>query len=131
MDIDKYSVENLSQFSNEKLEYRLLHSTPKVYKTKERTKILAMPKQKEHHGQDFFQHNEFRGLFLADHQEALGHKATKYVNAINTNTVSKFNEVGSYVDSMNKRKTQENFYKAQRIKESKIMGSYSNRFGTK
>jgi hypothetical protein len=74
-------------------------STPKEYKSSNRTEILAMPKN-QYHGKDFFQRAEFRGLFLADHQEALGQKAFNYVDQLNSSTVSKFNNISSFKDSI-------------------------------
>ena len=40
--------------------------------------MLAKPKP-EFHGRDFFHRSEFRGLLLADHQEAIGDKAIECV----------------------------------------------------
>jgi hypothetical protein len=51
--------------------------------------ILAMPKT-EYQGKDFFWRSEFRGLILADYQEAIGNKAFKCVEDINKSTVSQF-----------------------------------------
>ena len=44
--------------------------------------MLAMPKE-EHNASDFFQRQEFRGLLLADHQEALGKQAYDAVDHLN------------------------------------------------
>jgi len=57
----------------------MAYVSPKNYKTSMRTEILAMPKT-QYHGKDFFQRGEFRGLFLADHQDAIGDKAFKCVD---------------------------------------------------
>lgn len=64
-----------------------------------------MPKV-EYQGKDFFQRNEFRGLFLADHQEALGKKAFKCVDDLNHSTVNKFNSIASFRDNISNKKTQ-------------------------
>ena len=64
--LDKYAYENDEKFLNQKLDMKTQFSTPKKYKTSNRTEILAMPKA-QYHGKDFFQRQEFRGLFLADH----------------------------------------------------------------
>lgn len=77
--LDKYMLENLPEFTDAKLDIKTQFSSPKVYKTSPRTEILAMPKN-QYHGKDFFQRQEFRGLFLADHQEALGNKAFQCVD---------------------------------------------------
>jgi hypothetical protein len=37
----------------------------------------------EYQSRDFFNKSEFRGLFLADHQEAIGDKALKCVEELN------------------------------------------------
>lgn len=63
---DKYGVEDLSQFSLGKLSMRTQYAQPKSYTSSNRIEILAMPKH-QYHGKDFFQRQEFRGLFLADH----------------------------------------------------------------
>jgi hypothetical protein len=43
---------------------------------------LAKPRP-PFHSRDFFMNKDFRGLFLADHQEAIGEKAFKYVEELN------------------------------------------------
>jgi hypothetical protein len=77
---------------------------PKNYDTSERIKILSMPKP-QYHGKDFFQRQEFRGLFLADHQEAIGEKAFKCVDNLNQETVSKFNTIGTFKDSISQKRS--------------------------
>ena len=52
----------------------------------------------QYHGKDFFQRPEFRGLILADHQEAIGEEAFRCVDSLNQDTVSKFNEIESFRD---------------------------------
>ena len=84
-----------------------------------------MPKQ-QYHGKDFFQRQEFRGLFLADHQEALGQKAFKCVDALNNSTVSQFNSINTFKDSITSRKTQENFYKTNTTLKSFMRTSYKS-----
>ena len=44
------------------------------YPQNKHTDVLSMPKP-EYQGKDFFQRQEFRGLLLADYQEAIGEKA--------------------------------------------------------
>jgi len=48
-----------------------------------------MPKQ-EYPGRDFFQRAEFRGLLLADYQEAIGSKAYAQVEKLNKSSVQQF-----------------------------------------
>lgn len=82
-----------------KLLMRTQFSEPRKYKVSERTEMLAKPKN-EYLGKDFFQHKDFRGLFLADHQEALGPKAFKCVDELNTQTVRKLSEVPSFRETI-------------------------------
>ena len=91
---------------------RTQYSEPRKYKVSERTEMLAKPKN-EYLGKDFFQHKDFRGLFLADHQEALGPKAFKCVDELNTQTVRKLSEVPSFRETIQQRKYIEDYYKSQ------------------
>ena len=52
MDLEKYSLEETALGST-RLEMRSQFTSPKKYKTSERTNILAMPKT-QYHGKDFF-----------------------------------------------------------------------------
>ena len=90
---------------------KTMQSNQKDYKSNERIEILSIPK-KEFNGKDFFARQEFRGLFLADHQEALGKKAFDCVDNLNQKTVNKFNSVESFRESINIRNTMSNFYKS-------------------
>ena len=67
----------------------------------------------EYHGKDFFQRKEFRGLLLADYQEAIGEKAFACVDQLNTHTVSQFSHLRSFKESLGKQKVQEKFYKGE------------------
>ena len=69
-----------------------------------------MPKP-QYHGKDFFQRQEFRGLFLADHQEAIGERAFKCVDTLNQETVSKFNSIDTFKESIQQKKAIQNYYK--------------------
>ena len=53
---------------------RMKFTQPKFYNQSDHLNILAMPKT-EYQWKDFFQRSEFRGLLLADYQEAIGDKA--------------------------------------------------------
>ena len=65
----------------------------------------------EYHGKDFFQRKEFRGLLLADYQEAIGEKAFACVDQLNTNTVSQFSNLKSFREAIGKKKLLEKFYR--------------------
>ena len=79
----------------------------------------------EYHGKDFFQRKEFRGLLLADYQEAIGEKAFACVDQLNTNTVSQFANLKSFRDSLGKKKLQDRFYKGE--DGLNLRGSFSHR----
>ena len=79
----------------------------------------------EYHGKDFFQRKEFRGLLLADYQEAIGEKAFACVDSLNTNTVSQFANLKSFRDSLGKKKLQDRFYKGE--DGLNLRGSFSHR----
>ena len=64
--MDKYNVEDIEEFRSTNMSMRTQYNTLKSYKASERTEILAMPKS-EYQGKDFFQRQDFRGLFIADH----------------------------------------------------------------
>ena len=72
--------------------------------------MLSMPRP-QYHGKDFFQRREFRGLFLADHQEAIGAKAFECVDSLNQDTVTQFNDVETFKDSISQKKMIKQFYK--------------------
>lgn len=60
-------------------------------------------------------------MFLADHQEALGPKAFKCVDELNTQTVRKLSEVPSFRETIQQRKFIEDYYKSQaRVKANKL-----------
>jgi len=97
----------------------LRFSTQKTYKSTNHEKILSMAKP-EYHGKDFFQRSEFRGLLLADYQEAIGDKAFACVDQLNTNTVSQFSNLKSFREALNSKKQQEKFYKTSLVNTSKF-----------
>lgn len=66
----------------------------------------------EYQGKDFFQRSDFRGLLLADYQEAIGEKAFDCVEQLNQNTVSKFSTLKSFRESLSRKKTLDRFYKS-------------------
>ena len=79
----------------------------------------------EYHGKDFFQRKEFRGLLLADYQEAIGEKAFACVDQLNTNTVSQFSNLSSFREAIGKKKLLEKFYR-----EGAMSSKISNRGGS-
>lgn len=88
---------------NDLVSMKTCYVEPKTYKRSPRIDVLAMPKP-QYHGKDFFQRHEFRGLFLADHQEAIGERAFKCVDSLNQETVSKFNDITTFKDSISQKK---------------------------
>ena len=86
--------------------------------------VLSMAKP-EYHGKDFFQRKEFRGLLLADYQEAIGEKAFACVDQLNTNTVSQFSNLNSFREAIGKKKLLEKFYR-----EGAMNSKISNRGGS-
>jgi hypothetical protein len=86
------------------------HTHKKNYSTSERIEILSKPKI-QYHGKDFFNRQDFRGLFLADHQEAIGDAAFKCVDKINSETVSQFNQIPLFRDSIQQKQEIHSFYK--------------------
>ena len=88
----------------------LKFNNPKKYPSNVHQDMLALSKQ-DYHGKDFFQRNEFRGLLLADYQEAIGEKAFQCVDQLNTNTVSQFSDLKSFKEALSKRKLLDKFYK--------------------
>lgn len=102
---------------------------PKVYNRTERIDMLAKPKP-QYHGKDFFQRPEFRGLFLADHQEAIGEKAFKCVDSLNMDTVSQFNSIGSFKESISQKKAMQSYYKSNTHVKGFIKNTYKNKAQT-
>lgn len=75
-----------NQQRNENFQFKFI--SPKGPKMEnQRDFILALPKP-EYQGKDFFWRSEFRGLILADYQEAVGSRAFTCVEEINKSTVN-------------------------------------------
>jgi len=51
--LDKYAYDKNNSFIDSRIDMKTQYSTPKTYKTSNRTEILAMPKT-QYHGKDFF-----------------------------------------------------------------------------
>lgn len=64
----------------------------------------------QYHGKDFFHRPQFRGLFLSDHQEAIGEEAFRCVDSLNAETVSKFNDIESFREEITAKKIQQAYY---------------------
>ena len=76
------------------------------------------------HSRDFFMNKDFRGLFLADHQEAIGDKAFECVDELNKTVLTKFKGLPGFNDALQKRKEISTFYKEDlipRIKAEKAL----------
>ena len=58
-----------------------------------------MPKP-EYQGNDFFQRSDFRGLLLADYQDAIGQKALDSVEDLNRTTLSQFQQLKQFKDAL-------------------------------
>jgi len=84
----------------------------------------------QYHGKDFFQRKEFRGLFLADHQEAIGEKAFRCVDSLNKETVSQFNSISTFKDSISQKKAVTKFYKDNTIVKPFINNTFKNKPNT-
>lgn len=91
--------------------------------------MLAKPRP-QYHGKDFFQRKEFRGLFLADHQEAIGERAFKCVDSLNQETVTQFNQVETFKDSISQKKEVSNFYKTNTYVKPFIKETYKTKAQT-
>jgi hypothetical protein len=84
----------------------------KDYPVTERIEMLAKPRP-VYHGTDFFHRRDFRGLFLADNQEAIGADAFKCVDKINTDTVSLFNTIKAFKDDIGLKNEVKSYYRTR------------------
>jgi hypothetical protein len=67
---------------------------------------------------------DFRGLFLADHKEAIGDKAFQCVDELNRTVLTKFKALQGFNNALSKRKKISTFYKMDlipRIQAEKAM----------
>jgi hypothetical protein len=67
-------------------------------------------KKTEFHTRDFFMKSDFRGLFLADHQEAIGEKAFQCVEELNKKVLTKFKTLNTFNVELSQRKAIKSFY---------------------
>lgn len=65
----------------------------------------------EYQGRDFFQRSDFRGLLLADYQDAIGDKALDAVDDLNKTTVSQFSNLKSFKDALAQKTKVDSYYK--------------------
>lgn len=77
-----------------------------------RLEMLAKPRPL-YHGTDFFHRPDFRGLFLADNQEAIGADAFKCVDKINMDTISLFNNIKAFKDDIHLKNEVKSFYRSR------------------
>ena len=68
-------------------EFILKFVEPRNYLYTPHLEVLSQPKA-PYHSKDFFLNKDFRGLFLADHQEAIGDKAFECVDELNKNVLN-------------------------------------------
>ena len=80
---------------------------------------LSQPKP-PFHSRDFFLNKDFRGLFLADHQEAVGEKAFKRVDELNKTVLTKFKGLKDFNEDLAKRKELSTYYKEDLIPRIKM-----------
>jgi hypothetical protein len=92
---------------------------PKTYQISEHLNKLAQPKP-PFHSRDFFLNKDFRGLFLADHQEAIGEKAFKCVDELNKTVLTKFKGLKGFNEDLAKRKEMSTYYKEELIPRIKM-----------
>lgn len=78
----------------------------------ERLEMLAKPRPL-YHGTDFFHRPDFRGLFLADNQEAIGAVAYKCVDKINQETISLFNSIKAFKDDISLKNEVTSYYRTR------------------
>lgn len=121
--LDTYNVEHMPEFTQSKIGLRTIFNPVNTYSTSERLNILSMPKT-TYNGKDFFQKKEFRGLLLADHQEALGKKAFECIDELNVSTGKSFNSLSTFREETLARSTQQSFYKENTRVNSKLKESY-------
>ena len=72
--------------------------------------------------------SDFRGLFLADHQEAIGENAFKCVEDLNKTTLSKFKQLTTFNEAIQQKKAMLTFYKTDlkfKDKSNKYINSNS------
>jgi hypothetical protein len=81
-------------------------------KGNERDTILSVPKP-EYQGQDFFHRQEFRGLLLADHQDALGPSSFARVEDMNKTTVSQFQHLQGFRNAILRSRQVKQYYEDQ------------------
>lgn len=62
---------------------------------------------------------DFRGLFLADHQEAIGERAFQCVDELNRTVLTKFKNLQGFNEALSKRKEISTFYKEELIPKIK------------
>ena len=82
-----------------------------------RSNVLAFPKQ-EYQGKDFFDRSEFRGLLLADYQDACGQTARQSVKQLNQTTINNFKHLRCFQNSLSQQRLVGSFYKDLSLQQS-------------
>jgi len=128
--LDKYNGEHFINADSAKKDHsstlRTFKSNSKQYKTSARTEMLAMPKD-EYKGKHLFEHSDFRGLFIADNQKALGKIAEESAATINYESQNMLNSINSIREMKFKQSTKEDFYKSNTFLNPKLTASYRHR----
>jgi len=86
-----------------------------------------MPKT-EYQGKDFFERSDFRGLLLADYQEALGQPAQDLVEELNGSSLEQFARLDSFQQSIQTKSTLKSFYKSQSPTKRNLMQTCGSGF---
>ena len=92
----------------------LKFTDPKHYPVSDHLANLAASKP-AYHSRDFFLNKDFRGLFLADHQEAIGDRAFQCVDELNRTVLTQFRTLTGFNEALQKRKDMQKFYKEEII----------------
>lgn len=100
-------------------DFLLKFTEPKAYPVSEHLEKLATSKP-EYHSRDFFLNKDFRGLFLADHQEAIGDRAFQCVDELNRTVLTQFKTLTGFNEALSKRKEIAKFYKEEVIPQIKM-----------
>lgn len=67
---------------------------------------------------------------MADHQEAIGEKAFKCVDSLNRETVSQFNSISTFKDSISQKKALAKYYKENTTVKPFIINTFKNKPST-
>lgn len=102
-------------------DFGLKFAEPRQYPASTHLDVLASPKP-AFHPRDFFLTRDFRGLFLADNQEAIGERAFACVDDLNRTVLTQFKGLHGFNEAIQQRKQAKRFYQEElipRIREEK------------